>query len=144
MAKIVIGADHAGVALKARIVARLEKKGYDVEDVGSHDPQSADDYPDFAKKVVKRVKQTKGKGILLCTTGTGMVIAANRHKGIRASLVYDQYTARMARHDNNANVLCLRSHGNTAAKLQLLIATWLKTPFSNLSRHKRRIRKLDT
>lgn len=142
--RIIIGADHAGVALKRKIADYLTANGYQVEDLGSHDARAQDDYPDFAHAVARKVLRTQSKGILICTTGTGMVMAANRHKGIRAALAYDTYAARKAREDNDANILCLRGKGASMPKVKLLLNTWLKTPFSKLPRHQRRIRKLDT
>ena len=141
--KIIVGTDHAGVKAKQKIVEWLKKNNYNVEDVGSFDQKAPDDYPDFAKKVVRKVKGTNNKGVLICTTGTGMVIAANRFKGIRASLAYDKYSAVMSRRDNNANVLTLRAKGYSARKHIGLIKIWLNTPFSNQARHKRRVKKLD-
>lgn len=141
--RIYIGSDHAGVKQKDELVKSLVKKGYTVEDVGSFDEKSTDDYPDFAYAVAEAVANSKiSKGILICGSGTGMVIAANKVKGVRAAVCYDNYTAKMARYDNNSNIICLRSRGIPVTKNKQFLNTFLKTEFSGLSRHKRRVRKL--
>ena len=140
---IVIGSDHAGFRLKEAIKAHLIKRKTNLVDVGVYceDPV---DYPDIADKLVWVMKKKEGNlGILICGSGTGMCIAANRHKGIRASLAYDNYSAEMARKDNDANVLCLRGRGTNVNKQLKIVDVWFKTSFSGADRHKRRIRKLD-
>jgi len=141
--KVFIGADHAGVRAKRSIVRYLEKLKIPYEDLGSDNPDTPDDYDDHAARVCRRVIKDKGRGILICGSGTGMVIAANRFRGIRAAMCYDDYTASMARHDNDANVLTLRARGFTSKHLIRIVSIWLSTPFSNIPRHKRRIKKLD-
>ncbi len=142
---VIIGSDHAGYAAKQQIVKILAKHHYTSLDVGGFDPNSKDDYADFAYQVAKEVasdKKRKTKGILICGSGTGMVMAANKVNGIRAALAFDKHSAIMARHDNDANILCLRGLNfpiETTAKLALL---FLQTPFSGIERHKRRIKKL--
>ena len=139
---IAIGSDHAGYATKEHIRKFLEKNNIEYIDV-SKVSRLHDDYPDYAKKVSKIViKDKKNRGILVCGTGTGMVMAANKVKGIRAALVYDRYTAVKAREDNDANVMALRGRGFSKVKALSLAKIWLKTPFSNKDRHKRRIKKL--
>jgi len=141
--KIYIGADHAAVALKEQIKKFLDKKELKYEDVGSFDSNSKDDYPDYAFKMAEKVAKDKdSKGVLLCGTGTGMVIAANKVKGIRAAVIYDNYSAKMARNDNDTNVACLRARQFSSAAAIKAIQTWLRTTFSEHSRHKRRIRKI--
>jgi ribose 5-phosphate isomerase B len=142
---VVIGSDHAGHAVKQRIIAHLAKKGYTLVDVGGFNPDVADDYPDYAIEVAKAVasdKQHATKGVLICGSGTGMVIAANKVKGIRASVVYDEYSAKMARHDNDANVIALRGRNFKTSIEPKLVDLFLTTPFSNIPRHKRRIAKI--
>ena len=103
---IYLGADHAGFALKEELKKYLAKVSREeIVDVGSFDPGSKDDYPDYARLVARGVqKSRKNKGILICGTGTGMVIAANKFRGIRAACAYDDYTARMSRLHNDANI----------------------------------------
>ncbi|MCX6706914.1 MAG: ribose 5-phosphate isomerase B [Candidatus Woesearchaeota archaeon] len=140
---IVLGSDHAGFRLKEAIKAHLVKKRTNIVDVGVYCEQPAD-YPDIAKRLVWVMKKKEGnKGMLICGTGTGMCMAANRYKGIRASVAYDIYSAEMARRDNDANVLCLRGRGIDAKKQVKLADIWLNTAFSGIARHSRRIRKLD-
>ncbi|MBI4148827.1 ribose 5-phosphate isomerase B [Candidatus Woesearchaeota archaeon] len=141
---IYLGADHAGFALKEELKKYLAKiSPEEVVDVGSFDPHSTDDYPDYAKLVARQVqKSRKNKGILICGTGTGMVIAANKFKGIRAVCAYDAYTAKMSRLHNDANILCLRGRKFSTAKQKRVLKLWLSTSFSGHARHRRRIAKL--
>jgi len=142
---VVIGNDHAGHATKQTIIKLLAKNNYTILDVGGFSPDVSDDYPDYAAEVAKTVASDKTgmtKGILICGSGTGMVIAANKVRGIRAAFSFDKHSAIMARHDNDANVLCLRGlnfPANTSAQLALL---FLKTSFSGIDRHKRRVKKV--
>lgn len=140
---IVLGSDHAGFRLKEAIKAHLVKKRTNIVDVGVYCEQPAD-YPDIARRLVWVMKKKKGnKGILICGTGIGMCMAANRHKGIRAAVAYDKYSAEMARKDNDANVLCLRGRKVNIKEQIKLVDIWMKTGFSGKARHSRRIRKLD-
>jgi RpiB/LacA/LacB family sugar-phosphate isomerase len=145
---IVIGNDHAGVLFKRQIVSYLEKKKYFVKDLGSNDESSSDDYVDYAKNVCQDVLHLKHKrnqvvyGILLCGSGSGMCIAANKISGIRAAVCTDTYMAKFARLDNDANVLCLRSRHFSFAQNKKIIDMWFKTKFSEEVRHIRRIKKL--
>ena len=142
---IVIGSDHAGFTTKKTIIKSLAKKGYVIVDVGSFDPEVPDDYPDYALQVGKAVSSDRNgltKGVLICGSGTGMAIAANKVNGIRATVVYDAYSAKMARHDNDANIICLRARNFPHYKEPRLVDIFLTTPFSGIPRHKRRIRKL--
>ena len=142
---IIIGSDHAGFGAKRAITRDLAKRGYVVVDVGGFDPNKSDDYPDYAVQVSKAVasdRNGKTKGVLICGSGTGMAIAANKIKGIRASVVYDDYSARMARFDNDANIIALRGRGFAEKKDVHLVHKFLSTQFSQIPRHKRRIRKI--
>lgn len=144
--RIVIGSDHTGVNLKQEIKKVLLQQNIVFEDVGVEDSSVAADYPKIAKKVTKAVKAdttNQTKGILICGTGTGMSIAANRNKGIRAAIAYDNYSAKMARNDNDCNVLCLRARFVPFDKTKEFVKTWINTPFSKLKRHKERIDQLD-
>ena len=140
---IYLGADHAGYSLKEKIKKVLLRKKIPFRDLGTDSLESVD-YPDYGKKVARAVVKNKGsKGILVCGTGTGMVIAANRIKGARAVVAYDNYSAKMSRLDNDSNILCLRGRQFSADKAKKIINVWLKTKFSQKLRHKRRVRKLD-
>ena len=134
--KVVIGSDHAGYRLKEKLKLFLKKKGVKVEDLGCKNLDSKDDYPVYAKKVSRKV--AKGRTL----TGTGMCIAANRVKGVRAANVFDNYSAIMSRKDNDANVICLRGRQFSTLLEKKLVWLWLNTSFSKQSRHKRRIKLL--
>ena len=137
-----LGSDHAGYKLKEFLKKHLDKNKVKYSDLGTYSEESVD-YPDYAYKVAGKVaKEKNAKGILVCGTGTGMVMAANKVKGIRAAVAYDRYSAEMSRAHNDANVLCLRGR-EVDFKTQIkLTDIWLKTKFSNEPRHKRRIKKL--
>ena len=137
-----LGADHAGYKLKEFLKKHFDRKKVKYVDLGTYSEESVD-YPDYAYKVSRKVAGDKNaKGILICGTGTGMVMAANRIKGIRAAVAYDSYSAKMAREHNDANVLCLRGRKVSLKEQVKLVDIWLKTRFSNAKRHKRRIAKL--
>lgn len=139
---IVIGSDHAGFKLKEIIKGFLIRKRSNIIDVGVYCTKPVD-YPDIARKVANIVKMKEGsRGILICGSGTGMCIAANRFKGIRASVGYDTYSAKMSRKDNDANVLCLSGRKINTKKQLKIVDVWLKSGFSGSKRHKRRIKKL--
>jgi|SRR3989344_7133838 len=141
--KILIASDHAGFKLKDKIKDFLNKKAINYEDLGAYGEDLNDDYPDYAFKVAERVsKEKNSKGILICGSGTGMVIAANKVKGVRAVLAYDSYSAKMASQDNDVNILCLRGKFFAPENAKKIVSTWIKTSFSNKSRHKRRIKKI--
>lgn len=140
--KIVIASDHGGFNLKNKIYTHLKEKGYDINDLGTNSLESCD-YPDYAKKVVDEVlNSTNTKGILVCGTGIGMQIAANRHKGIRAACVSDTYSARMTREHNDSNVLTLGERTVGAGLALDIVEIWLTTEFAG-GRHLKRINKLD-
>ncbi len=139
--KIAIGSDHAGLELKDKIISALKEKGFDVIDYGTNGPESVD-YPDYGVLVAEAVSQGKiTRGILVCGTGIGMSIVANKFPVVRAALCHDLYTAEMSRRHNDSNILILA--GRTLGKeLALDIAeTWLKTDFEG-GRHQRRIEKI--
>ena len=141
--KIALGSDHGGFELKMRIKAHLEENGYEVKDFGCFDTSSCD-YPDFGKAAAKAVASGEcEKGIVVCTTGIGISIAANKVKGVRCALCTDPYMAKMTRLHNDANVLAL-GQGIIGGNEALEIAdTFLNTPFSNEEKHSRRIGKLE-
>ncbi len=141
---VIIGSDHAGYKTKEAVKKALAVEGHTVVDVGPFTDKKSVDYPDYADLVANDVNNIKdAKGVLVCGSGTGMNIRANRHKGIRAAMVYDTYSAKMARHDNDANVVTLRGRGVPQKDAIRFAKLFLKTPFSGVARHKRRIKKLD-
>ena len=138
--KIAIGSDHAGFRAKEALKASLSAAGHQVEDVGTNSEDSCD-YPDFAAAVAERVaKKTVERGIVLCGTGIGSCIAANKVDGVRAALVHDGFTAEMSRRHNDANVLCLGARVLAEERIKDLARLWLETPFDG-GRHERRIAK---
>ncbi len=141
MERIVIGADHAGYSLKQEIVQFLLMSGYQVEDKGTHSEDSVD-YPDYALQVARAVAGGEADlGILICGTGIGMSIAANKVRGVRAALATDCYMARMAREHNDANILTMGGRV-VALEMAYQIATvFLETPFVR-GRHLRRVNKI--
>lgn len=146
--KLAFGCDHAGYEEPQpyhapAIVSYLESLGHSVEHVGTFGPESVD-YPDFAGKVCARVlNRSADLGVLLCGTGMGISIAANRHKGIRAAACVTDEMVRLARNHNNANILCLGSRVSSIDDCKRLAKLFLETPFSQGERHQRRIDKLD-
>jgi RpiB/LacA/LacB family sugar-phosphate isomerase len=141
---IYLGADHGGFEIKEKIKVYLQEQGHNTKDVGATTIIPEDDYPDYAKKVCKNVlRKKRSLGILICGSGTGMAIAANRNKGIRAAVAYDEYSAKMARLDNNANILCLRGRKTSWRKTKRIIQTFTNTHFSGANRHERRIKKIE-
>ena len=139
--KICIASDHAGYNLKEYIKDFLINKNVSIIDLGPINENSVD-YPDYAKKVSKRVKSKKSDvGILVCGSGTGMAISANKTKGIRASVCYNLKSTRLSRQHNNANIMCLGSRFTSKGSALRLISTFLKTKFEG-GRHLRRIKKI--
>ena len=138
MQKIIIASDHGGYNLKTQIFDRLSKEGYDIEDYGCYNTESCD-YPIYAKKVAEAVSNDNNlKGILVCGTGIGMSIAANKITGIRASLCSDTFSARMTRMHNDSNILCLGERVIGAGLAFDVVETWLSTEFEG-GRHQKRI-----
>ncbi|MBM9604241.1 ribose 5-phosphate isomerase B [Desulfopila inferna] len=138
--KITIAADHGGFELKKKIVVLLQNLNYAVDDIGCHSPDSVD-YPPFAEAVCSAViSGSSDLGILVCGSGIGMSMAANRHREIRAALCQDLYSARMSREHNNANVLCLGSRVIGDGVAEEIVKTWLATDFAG-GRHELRIRQ---
>ena len=140
--KIAIGCDHGALALKNAVKAHLEKKGYEVCDYGTYTLDSCD-YPDFAEKAAKAVASGEcEKGIVLCTTGIGISIAANKVKGIRCALLADIWSAKMTREHNDTNMMALGA-AIVGEMLGLqIVDTWLGTEFSAEAKHQRRIDKV--
>ncbi len=145
--KIFLGSDHNGFHMKEDVFAYLAKRGYDVEDVGDAYLDPSDDFPEFAQAAALKILGEEGdaRAILLCGGGQGMAMAANRFHGIRASVVWDAFEAKMTRNDNDSNVLCLPSRilENDEAAWEGIIETWLNTPFAAAPRYARRNAQLD-
>lgn len=138
--KIAIGSDHGGFALKQMIAKELLTLGHEIEDVGCHSLQSVD-YPDYVLKVVSEITGgTCPCGILICGTGIGMSMAANRNPQIRAALCHNEYTARMSREHNDANILCLGARVIGEGVAMEIVKAWLAASFTG-GRHQQRIEK---
>lgn len=137
MSKILIASDHGGYILKNEIINYLRSKNYEVEDFGCYNTDSCD-YPVYAKLVANEVVKTNLKGILVCGTGIGMSIAANKINGIRAAHCTDTYSARMTRLHNNSNILCLGERITGKGLALDIVDTWLKTEFEG-GRHQKRL-----
>lgn len=143
---IYIGADHNGFALKYKLTDYLKRAGYTVEDEGDDHLDPDDDFPVFAGKVVTAILSSTDpdpRGILLCGSGQGMCIAANRHKGIRAALCWDRQSARESRNDDNTNILCLPARILEEKEADIIVETWLNTDFANAPRFVRRLNEID-
>ena len=139
--KIAIGSDHGGFKLKEEIKDHLKKRKIAFKDLGTFSEESVD-YPDIGKRVARAVASKKYKfGILVCGTGLGMSMVANRVKGIRAALCHNVYTAKMSRAHNDANILCLGGRVLKKALALKIVEAFLKTPFEG-GRHLRRVRKI--
>ncbi len=142
MEKIYIASDHAGFEIKEHVKNILNELNLKFEDLGPK-TNKAVDYPDYAKKVAKMIqKEPKSKGILICGSGTGMQISANKFNGIRAAFAYDSYSAKMSREDNDANILTLRARNFPINKYKNIIKIFFNTNFSNEKRHINRINKI--
>lgn len=142
--KIFIGADHNGYEFKKEIHACLLGKGHEVIDKGDLEFNKDDDFPMYAARVASEVLANKDSvGILLCGSGQGVCIAANRFKGIRAALAWNEESAYESRHDDDSNVLCLPAEQVTIDEAREIVDTWLKTEFSGAARFRRRNAQLD-
>jgi ribose 5-phosphate isomerase B len=145
--KIYLGADHNGFALKATLSDFLRRSGYEVFDDGDATLNPEDDFPQFASKVCTEVLREhdteESRGILICGSGQGMCMVANRFKGIRAAICWNVSEARSARNDDDSNVLCLSAREFSEEATQAIVMTWLNTPFAGATRYKRRIQEMD-
>lgn len=139
---IFLGADHNGFALKQRLRDELNRRGFDVADLGARRLELDDDYPDFAVAVARAVAKTRELGILICGSGHGMAIAANKVKGVRAVTCATPASARASRRDDHANVLSLPAWEITWPKAKTVVDTWLRTQPSSAARHRRRVAKI--
>lgn len=145
--KVYVGADHNGFGLKTSLVEYLKRAGYEVEDNGGARLDPQDDFPIFAARVAKDILTSEdqdARGILICGSGQGMCMAANRFKGIRACLGYDRESVRSARNDDDANVLCLPARHLQKDNANILVETFLNTPFSHVGKYQRRIQEMDS
>ncbi len=139
--RIAVGTDHRGFSLHAKIVELLQQLGHEVVDVGSFTPEAVD-YPDIAAAVARKVSRGEvDRGILMCGTGLGMCMAANKFRGVRAAPCHDDITAEMGRRHNDMNVLCLSADLLGERLIDRMIEIWLATPFEG-GRHARRVDKI--
>jgi ribose 5-phosphate isomerase B len=139
---VILGSDHAGYELKQKLKRTLERLGVPWEDVGTHSVEAVD-YPDFAHPVAEAVAAGRfTRGIVLCGTGIGVAMAANRHAGVRAAVAYDESTARLSREHNDANVLALGGRSLDHALAERILEIWLCTPFAG-GRHAPRVAKIE-
>lgn len=147
--KIFLGSDHNGFHMKEQVFAYLAKRGYEVVDVGGKELDPEDDFPQFAQlaalKILGEEEKDDPRAILICGGGQGMAMAANRFRGIRASVIWDDYEAKMTRNDNNSNVLCLPSRvlEKDEPEWKAILDVWLETPFAAAPRYKRRNMQID-
>lgn len=138
-----IAADHAGYQLKEELKSFLTDEGYEMVDLGPEQLDLTDDYPDFAKKLALAVADSQNSGgILICGTGQGMCLVANKIKGIRAVLIYDEFTARTAAEHLDANIICLGGRTTDFENAKKLVKIWLDTEFEESERHQRRLEKI--
>jgi ribose 5-phosphate isomerase B len=142
MAKtLIVGSDHAGLDLKRELLGVAAELGYEVVDIGTHSADSTD-YPDYAHQVANAVAAGEGLGLLVCGTGLGMSMAANRHPGVRAALCGDVFSASMARRHNDANVLCIGARVLGAGLAAEIVKTFFTAGFEG-GRHGRRVNKIE-
>lgn len=141
---IYTGADHRGYNLKEVLKIYLKELNFEFEDLGAKELIFDDDYPDYAIEVAKKVAENldKNRGILICGSGVGVDIVANKIKSIRCALCFDAAQARASRNDDNTNVLSLSSDFTAEDKAKEIVKVWLETPFSGLERHIRRVEKI--
>ena len=141
---IALGCDHGGYDLMQEVIAHLDEKGIEYKNFGTFDTKSTD-YPIYARKVVKSILSGESeKGILICGTGLGISITANRFKGIRAAVCHDCFSAEATRQHNDANILAMGGRVVGPGLALMIVDTFLNTPFSEDERHKRRIALIDT
>jgi ribose 5-phosphate isomerase B len=139
--RIAVGSDHRGFSVRAKLVDLLRRMGHEVDDVGTFSGDAVD-YPDVAALVAGKVSHGEAeRGILVCGTGLGMCIAANKFSGVRAAPCHDDLTAEMSRRHNDANILCLSADLLGERIIDRIIETWLATPFEG-GRHARRVEKI--
>jgi len=138
---LIVGSDHAGLELKWELCSVATELGYEVRDIGTHTSDSTD-YPDYAHRVASAVARGEGLGLLICGTGIGMSMAANRHAGVRAALCGDVFSASMTRRHNDANLLCMGARVVGAGLAAEILKTFLGASFEG-GRHERRVEKIE-
>ena len=139
--RIAVGTDHRGYSIRSKVIELVERLGHEVEDVGTFSSDAVD-YPDIASLVARRVSRGEvDRGILVCGTGLGMCIAANKFHGVRAAPCHDDLTAEMSRRHNDTNVLCLSADLLGERLIDRMVELWLSTPFEG-GRHARRVEKI--
>lgn len=143
MPTVYLGADHAGLALKNTIADHLRLRNFVIEDLGAHQNDPEDDYPEYAGRVAAEVRRHRGSfGILVCGSAEGMCMAANKFDGIRAGIGFSAQAARAMRNDDDANIVCIPSRIKTGDDVFMIVDTFLDTPFSHEPRHARRIERI--
>lgn len=141
--KIAIAADHGGFPLKAELIRLIQSLGHQVEDLGAHQPDPSDDYPDFAQAVGQSIQQGKAdRAVLLCGSGVGACVAANKMKGVRAGLCHDSYSAHQGVEHDDINVLCLGARIIGPALATELVTAFVSAKFTAEQRHARRLEKV--
>lgn len=138
-----IAADHAGFELKEDLIHQLAQRNIIVEDFGTFDPEQNDSFVVYANKVSKAVLRKNGRGILICGTGQGMAMAANRHRGIRAAVVWNEEVAKRSREEDDVNIIALPARLISSEQAWQLVSIFLSATFSHEDRYKRRIKQLD-
>jgi ribose 5-phosphate isomerase B len=140
--KVCISSDHAGYNVKEKIKSYLVKNEISITDLGPFNNNKSVDYPDYAKKIAKRVKnKVSDVGILVCGSGTGMAMAANKYKGIRAAVCYNTRSTYLSRLHNNSNILCIGARLTKKDKIKKIVSYFLNTRFEG-GRHKKRVKKI--
>jgi len=140
--RVAIGADHGGFALKAALIQWLQAQGFEVADLGTHSPAPCD-YPRIGSKVASAVAEGRfDRGVLLCKSGIGMAIVANKVRGIRAGVCADVFDAKRSRSHNDANVLVVGAQKLGLAQVKRIVKAWFATPFEVGTRHERRVRQI--
>ena len=143
--KIIISCDHRGFETKQSLISILTEKGYEIEDLGPLEYNSADDYPNFIVPAMETLQKAEDSlGIIMCKNGVGVSILANKFKGIRAALCFNKDQAKSAKTDDNANVIALPTDFLTEKEIFEIIQVFIETPFSNLERHVRRLEKVSS
>jgi ribose 5-phosphate isomerase B len=139
--RVAVGTDHRGYALRARIIDLLQRLGHEVDDLGTYSAEAVD-YPDIAARVARKVAHGEAqRGILICGTGLGMCITANKFPGVRAAPCHDDLTAELSRRHNDSNILCLSADLLGERLVDRMVELWLTTPFEG-GRHARRVDKI--
>ncbi len=142
--KVAVAADHGGFPIKAQIVELLTSMGHDVQDLGAHQPEPSDDYPDYARYVGQAIQNGHAeRGVLLCGSGVGACVAANKMKGVRAGLCHDHYSAHQGVEHDDMNVLCLGARVVGVAVATELVEAFMSANFTKEDRHARRLEKVN-